>query len=57
MAHKWLQGAVRRPGKLTSEAEASGRSKLQQAEVDSHSSIPSKRGRGLLGVRLIKRTI
>ncbi len=54
MAHKWLQSAIKRPGKLTAEAASSGRSKLQQAEVDSHSSNPSKRGRGLLGVRLIK---
>jgi len=54
MAHKWLQKALVRPGKLTEEARESGRSKLQQAEVDSHSSNPSKRGRGVLGVRLIK---
>lgn len=53
----WIQGAVKRPGKLTAEAQASGRSKLQQAEVDSHSSNPSKRGRGLLGMRFIKKTI
>lgn len=57
MAHKWLQGAIKRPGKLTAEAQASGRSKLQQAEVDSHSSNPSKRARGVLGIRLIKRQI
>ena len=54
MAHRWLQGAIKKPGKLTSEAHDSGRSKAQQAEVDSHSSSPSKRGRGLLGLRLIK---
>jgi hypothetical protein len=53
----WIGGAVKRPGKLTAEAAASGRSKLQQAEVDSHSSDPSKRGRGLLGIRFIKKTI
>lgn len=57
MAHKWLQGAIARPHKLTEEAASSGRSKLQQAEADSHSANPSKRGRGLLGVRLIKKTI
>lgn len=54
---RWIQGAVKRPGKLTAEAQASGRSKLQQAEVDSHSSDPSTRGRGLLGKRFIKKTI
>lgn len=50
----WLGGAIKRPGKLTAEAKSSGRSKLHQAEVDSHSKDPSKRGRGLLGMRLIK---
>lgn len=54
---KWIQGAVKHPGALTEEAKNSGRSKLQQAEVDSHSSDPSKRGRGLLGLRFIKKTI
>lgn len=57
MAKKWLQSAIKHPGKLTAEAKASGRSKLQQAEVDSHSPDPSKRSRGALGIRLIKRTI
>lgn len=57
MAKKWLQGAIKHPGKLTAEAKASGRSKLEQAEYDSHSSDPSKRSRGSLGIRLIKRTI
>jgi hypothetical protein len=55
--NRWIQGAVKRPGKLTAEAKASGRSKLQQAEVDAHSSNPSKRGRGLLGERLIRKQI
>ncbi len=53
----WIAGAVKRPGALTAEAEESGRSKLEQAKVDSHSSDPSKRGRGLLGLRFIKKTI
>ena len=57
MVKKWIQGAVKRPGKLTAEAEASGRSKLEQAEVDSHSSNPSTRGRGLLGKRFIQHKI
>lgn len=55
--NRWIQGAVKRPGKLTAEAKASGRSKLQQAEVDAHSSNPSKRGRGLLGERFIRKQI
>jgi hypothetical protein len=53
----WIGGAVKHPGALTREAQASGRTKLQQAEVDSHSSDPSKRGRGLLGMRFIRKTI
>ena len=53
----WIAGAVKRPGALTAEAQESGRSKLEQAEVDSHSSDPSKRGRGLLGIRFIKHKI
>lgn len=53
----WVQGAVKHPGALTEEAERSGRSKLEQAKVDSHSSDSSKRGRGLLGLRFIKKTI
>lgn len=54
---KWIQGAVKHPGALTREAQESGRSKLEQAEIDSHSSDPSKRGRGLLGLRFIKHRI
>lgn len=57
MAKKWLQGAIKRPGKLTAEAHASGRSKLQQAEHDSNSDNPHIRGRGLLGIRLVKKAI
>ena len=48
---------IKHPGALTAEAQALGRSKLEQAEVDSHSSDPSKRGRGLLGLRFIKHKI
>jgi hypothetical protein len=58
MEHKprkmWLRGAIKHPGKLTEEAHKAGRSKLEQAEHDSHSSNPSVRGRGLLGIRLIR---
>jgi len=51
---KWIQGAVKRPGRLTKAAAAAGVSKLQLAEKWSHSSDPSKRGAGLLGKRFIK---
>ena len=44
-------------GALTAAAKENGRSKLQEAEVESHSSDPSIRGRGLLGKRFIKKTI
>lgn len=54
---KWLQGAIRRPGKLTAEAKSSGRSKMEQAQHDATSSNPHVRARGLLGERLIKRKI
>ena len=50
---KFLQKAIKHPGALTAEAAASGRSKLQQAEHDAHSSDPSERARGILGERLI----
>lgn len=51
---KWLGKAIKRPGALTAEAKESGRSKLQQAEHDSKSGDASTRGRGLLGIRLIR---
>lgn len=54
---KWIGSAVTHPGKLTAEAQASGRSKLDQAEHDAKSSNSSTRGRGLLGERFIKKTI
>jgi hypothetical protein len=54
---RWLGSAIKHPGLLTKEAKESGRSKMQQAEVDSHSSDPSKRGRGLLGLRFMKHKI
>ena len=54
---KWIQGAVKRHGALTAEAQASGRSKLEQAEVDAKSSDPHKRGRGPLGERFLKHKI
>src|SRR5690242_14512855 len=51
---KWIQGAIKHPGRLTKAAEASGVSKLQKAEEWSHSSDPSKRAAGNLGKRFIK---
>lgn len=53
----WLKGAIRHPGALTAEAQASGRSKLEQAEHDAKSSNPHIRGRGLLGERFIKHKV
>ncbi|HET9130490.1 MAG TPA: hypothetical protein VFO86_06050, partial [Terriglobia bacterium] len=50
----FLRTAIKRPGKLTEEAKESGRSKMAQAEHDSHSDNPHVRGRGLLGMRLIR---
>ena len=47
---KWIQGAVKHPGALTRAAkQRHGRSKLEEAEVESHSSNAKIRGRGLLG--------
>lgn len=57
MAKKWLQGAVRHSGALTAAAKEHGVSKLQEAEKESHSKDPHIRGRGSLGVRLIKKRI
>ena len=53
----WIGGAVKHPGALTAAAKENGRSKLQEAEVESHSSDPHIRSRGLLGKRFIKKTI
>jgi hypothetical protein len=53
----WITGAVKHPGALTESASEHGVSKLQEAEKESHSDNPHIRGRGLLGVRMIKRKI
>ncbi len=54
MADKFDPGKViKHPGALTAEAKASGRSKLQQAIHDSHSSDPKERSRGNLGKVLL----
>jgi hypothetical protein len=54
---KWIQSAVKHPGALTEAAKQAGRSKLQEAEVESHSSNASIRARGNLGKRFIKHKI
>lgn len=54
---KWIQGAVKHPGALTEAAHRHGRSKLQEAEVESHSKNKSIRARGILGKRLIKHDV
>jgi len=54
---KWIQGAVRHPGALTEAARRNGKSKLQEAEAESHSSNPSIRARGNLGKRFIQHKI
>ncbi len=51
---KWIQKAVKHPGALSRAAERAGRSKLQEAEKESHSSNPHIRARGNLGKRFIK---
>lgn len=50
---KWLQGAVKHPGTLTAAAKQHGRTKLQEAEVESHAKDPHIRARGVLGKRFI----
>lgn len=54
MAKNWISKAVKHPGALTAAAKAHGRSKLQEAEAESHSSNPHIRARGALGKRFIK---
>jgi len=54
---KWIQGAVKHPGALTEAARRNGKSKLQEAEAESHSSNPSIRARGNLGKRFIQHKI
>lgn len=53
----WISGAIKHPGALTAAAKKNGRSKLQEAEVESHSSNPHIRARGALGKRFIKKEI
>jgi hypothetical protein len=51
---KWLGGAIKHFGIEKEKAAAAGISTHQQLEKDSHSSNPSVRGRGLLGLRFQK---
>lgn len=53
----WIQGAVKHPGALTAAAQRAGRSKLQEAEKESHSSNPHIRSRGILGKRFIEHKV
>lgn len=53
MGGKWIQSAVKHPGALTEAAKRNGRSKEEEAEVESHSSDPSIRSRGNLGKRFM----
>ena len=52
---KWMQGAIKDTSHpVERAAHEHGVSTLQEAEKESHSDNPHIRGRGLLGVRLIK---
>jgi hypothetical protein len=51
MAKKWIQKAVKHPGVEKAKAKRNGISTHEQLERDSHSSDPTTRGRGLLGLR------
>jgi hypothetical protein len=50
----WIAGAVKHPGRETAKAEQNGVSLGEQLKKDSHSSDPSVRGAGLLGLRFRK---
>lgn len=49
---KFIKGAIKHPGREKRRAAASGRSVHDQMVHDSHSSNPSLRGAGKLGLRL-----
>lgn len=49
----FIAGAIKHPGALTEAAKRNGRSKEEEAEVESHSSDPSIRSRGNLGKRFM----
>jgi hypothetical protein len=48
---------VRHPGALTEAASRHGVSKMAEAEKESHSKNAHIRGRGLLGLRFMKKEI
>ena len=48
---KFIQSAIKRPGRVKRAAAKAGRSVTEEARVMSHSSDPSKRGAGLLALR------
>lgn len=50
----FIGGAIKHPGIEKAKAAKNGVSTHQQLEKDSHSSNPSVRGRGLLGLRFQK---
>lgn len=49
----FIAKAVKHPGALTEAAERNGRSKLEEAKVEAHSSDPHIAARGRLGERFI----
>jgi hypothetical protein len=51
MAKKWIQKAVKHPGVEIAKAKRAGISTHEQLVKDSHSSDPTTRGRGKLGLR------
>lgn len=53
MKKNWIKGAVKHPGALTEAAKEHGRSKVQEARIESHSDDPSIRSRGNLGLRFM----
>ena len=54
MAKKFLQKAIKHPGRETRRAKEHGISLHQQLEKDAHSDNPSLRGAGNLGLRFQK---
>lgn len=54
---KWIQKAISHPGAEKAAAKRNGRSTLQEAQVESHSSNPSIRAGGNLAKRFIKHQI
>lgn len=51
---KWIKSAVKHPGREKERAKEHGVSTHEQMEKDAHSSNPSLRGAGRLGLRLSK---